>query len=186
MSASRRVLIVEDEDILAENLQAYLQRASCDARVASDGASAIRTLDGFSPDVLVLDYRLPDMSGFQVLDAIRMRGATANAILMTGQPRNEVYDEAARRGIEHILFKPFPLAELSKGVCNIGPGVATRVAGGAEPYGDHGLTHPDRRQHPSHRFPMRLYDGTWLFADRRHAGLYRPLREGEGEGEDEQ
>ncbi|WP_026295856.1 response regulator [Aromatoleum toluclasticum] len=185
MSASRRVLIVEDEDILAENLQAYLQRASCDARVAPDGASAIRALDGFVPDVLVLDYRLPDMSGFQVLDAIRMRGATANAILMTGQPRNEVYDEAVRRGIEHILFKPFPLAELSKVVRCIGPYVATPVGGGAEPYGDgQGLTHPDRRLHASNRFPMRLYDGTWLFADRRHAGRFRPLREGEGEGEE--
>ena len=169
MSASRRVLIVEDEDILADNLQAYLQRACCEARVAPDGASAIRALDGFVPDVLVLDYRLPDMSGFQVLDAIRMRCATANAILMTGQPRNEVCDEAARRGIEHILFKPFPLAELSKVVCSIGPYVATRVAGGAGQHGPHGLTHADRRRHPSHRFPMRLYDGTWLFADRRHA-----------------
>lgn len=184
MSASRKVLIVEDEDILAENLQAYLQRASCDARVASDGASAIRALNGFVPDVLVLDYRLPDMSGFQVLDAIRMRGATANAVLMTGQPRSEVYDEAVRRGIEHILFKPFPLAELSKVVCSLGPWVPTRVAGGGEQCGAHGLTHADRRQHPSNRFPMRLYDGTWLFADRRHAGSFRPL--GEGEGEDEQ
>ena len=183
MSASRRVLIVEDEDILAENLQAYLQRASCDARVASDGASAIRALDGFVPDVLVLDYRLPDMSGFQVLDAIRMRGATANAVLMTGQPRNEVYDEAVRRGIEHILFKPFPLAELSKVVRCIRPWVAPPVGGEAEPYGDHGLTHPDRRLHTSNRFPMRLYDGTWLFADRRHADSCRPLGEGEGEGE---
>ncbi|NMG32545.1 response regulator [Aromatoleum evansii] len=169
MSATRRVLIVEDEDILAENLQAYLRRACCEARVASDGASAIRLLDEFAPEVLVLDYRLPDMSGFQVLDTIRMRGATANAILMTGQPRDEVCEEAARRGIEHILFKPFPLAELSKVVCSLGPYVPTRVAGGAEQYGTHGLTHPDRRQHPSHRFPMRLYDGTWLFADRRHA-----------------
>lgn len=178
MSASRRVLIVEDEDILAENLQAYLQRASCEARVASDGASALRTLEGFSPDVLVLDYRLPDMSGFQVLDAIRMRGATANAILMTGQPRNEVYDEALRRGIEHILFKPFPLAELSKVVRCIGPAVATPARSEAAPYGGQGLTHPDRRLHASKRFPMRLYDGTWLFADRRHAGRAGPC-EGE-------
>lgn len=169
MATNRRVLIVEDEDILASNLQAYLERARCEALVAPDGVSAINALDAFVPDVLVLDYRLPDMTGFQVLDAIRSRYANANAILMTGQPRNEVQAEAARRGIEHILFKPFPLAELSKVVCSIGPYVATRVAGGAEPYGEHGLTHPDRRQHKHSRFPMRLYDGTWLFADRRHA-----------------
>ncbi|AYH41980.1 response regulator [Azoarcus sp. DN11] len=169
MSSTTRVLIVEDEDILAGNLQAYLERVCCEARVAPDGGSAIRSIDAFVPDVLVLDYRLPDMTGFQVLDAIRSRCAHANAILITGQPRNEVQQEAARRGIAHILFKPFPLAELSKVVCSIGPYVSAHIAGDAEPHDAHGPTHPDRRQHKHNRFPMRLYDGTWLFADRRHA-----------------
>lgn len=163
MPANRKVLIVEDEEILAGNLQSYLERACCEACVAPDGLSAIRAAESFAPDVLVLDYRLPDMTGFQVLDAVRARWGATNAVLMTGQPRNEVYDEAARRGIEHILFKPFPLAELSKVVCELGPFAGTVPA--------HGLTHPDRRQHSSNRFPMRLYDGTWLFADRRHADV---------------
>lgn len=184
MSATRRVLIVEDEDILAGNLQSYLERACCEARVAPDGASAINLVDGFAPDVLVLDYRLPDMSGFQVLDEIRPRCAHANAILMTGQPRNEVCDEAALRGIEHILFKPFPLAELSKVVCSIGPYKGARVAGGVVQDGGYTLTHPDRRVHAHNRFPMRLYDGTWLFADRR--GVHEAARGRNGEGGDEE
>lgn len=169
-SATKRVLIVEDEDILAGNLQAYLARACCDARVAPDGESAIRTAAVFTPDVLVLDYRLPDMTGFEVLDAIRLRGARANAILMTGRPRNEVCDEAARRGIEHILFKPFPLAELSKVVCSDGPFLGVQPASGVQVLHDRDTAaHPDRRLNSLNRFPMQLYDGTWLFADRRSA-----------------
>lgn len=138
MQATRRVLIVEDEEILAGNLQAYLERAACEACVAPDGNTAILLAATFKADVLVLDYRLPDMTGFQVLDAIRARGAPANAVLMTGQPRDEVCDEAARRGIAYILFKPFPLVELWNAVCGMAPRVAMQAAGGTGPDAAHG------------------------------------------------
>jgi DNA-binding response OmpR family regulator len=154
MVAARRVLIVEDEEILAGNLKSHLERASCDARVAPDGASAIGLVDDFSPQVVVLDYRLPDMTGFEVYDALQEVCEQARCILITGHPSNQVISGAYERGIEHILFKPFPLAELSKVVCSDAP-LASRPA--------------DRRSKERHDFPMQLYDGSWLYADRRKA-----------------
>lgn len=152
MMAARKVLIVEDEDILADNLKSHLERVACDTRVAPDGASAIGLIEGFSPEVVVLDYRLPDMTGFQVFDAIRNLCGEHRAILITGHPSNEVISGAYERGIAHILFKPFPLVELSKIVCSDAP-VANRP--------------PDRRCDARHDFPMQLYDGSWLQAERR-------------------
>lgn len=152
MMAAKRVLIVEDEDILAGNLKSHLERVACDTRVAPDGASAIRLIEAFSPEVVVLDYRLPDMTGFQVFDAIRGAGRAPRGILITGHPSNEVISGAYERGIAHILFKPFPLVELSKVVCSDAP-PANRP--------------PDRRCNARYDFPMQLYDGSWLNAERR-------------------
>lgn len=168
MQATKRVLIVEDEEILAGNLKAHLDRGSCDTRVANDGAGAIRLVEAFTPEVLVLDYRLPDMDGFEVFDAIRCRCECASCILMTGHPCSEVYDGAMRRGIEHILFKPFPLLDLSTAVRLASTRMRLPAPTDALPAANApsaGL--PERRSHARRSFPMRLLDGTWLFADRR-------------------
>ncbi|MFP3525868.1 response regulator, partial [Pantoea sp. SIMBA_072] len=66
-----RVLVVDDEQTLAQNLQAYLQAQGLEAHVAHDGASGIQQAASLAPQVIVLDYRLPDMEGFQVLEAVR-------------------------------------------------------------------------------------------------------------------
>jgi CheY-like chemotaxis protein len=177
--AARRVLIVEDEDILADNLKAHLERASCDARVAGDGASAIHLMADFAPEVVVLDYRLPDMDGFEVLDAIRCRCSIAECVLITGHPTSEVYSGAAERGIRHILFKPFPLVELSKLVCADipadGPAVRQPRASvqDSAPQDVPPAPLPERRHHAPSGFPMRLFDGSWLYADRRHPAQVR-------------
>ncbi|SFB50631.1 response regulator [Azotobacter beijerinckii] len=122
--AIRKVLLVEDEPILAENLQAYLETRRCEVCIARDGAGALLLAANFGPDILVLDYRLPDMDAFQVLDALRGR-YDGERVLMTGHPSGEICEGAARRGIVHILLKPFPLADLARVVCK--PQVLGRV-----------------------------------------------------------
>lgn len=169
MPAAKKVLIVEDEEILAGNLKLHLERVSCDARIAPDGASAIRLFDAYAPDFLVLDYRLPDMDGFELLDAIGGRCSLCECVLMTGHPTCEVCRGAAARGIRHILFKPFPLVELSKLVCASGPFLGAGPLHGDEaPHGTPLTPHQERRHHTRQGFPIRLFDGSWLYADRRH------------------
>lgn len=151
-----KVMVVEDELILAQNLQAYLGVRNFEVQLAHDGTSAIELAAQFKPDVVVLDFRLPDMEGFQVFDAIRQHSDCCG-VLITGHPSSHVFDGAKKRGMRHILFKPFPLAELARAVCEQ---LAQQQA----------TTHfVERRRHQSARFPMRLYDGTWLVSDRRKA-----------------
>jgi CheY-like chemotaxis protein len=107
----RNVLIIEDEEILAENLQTHLRRCGWNARIAGTGTSAVTAAREFCPDLILLDYHLPDMNGFQVLDTI---GAAhhCGCVLMTGHPTDTVLADAKRHGISHILSKPFALAGL--------------------------------------------------------------------------
>lgn len=156
-----KVMVVEDEQILAQNLQSYLEAKSLDVRVANDGAGAIDLAEGFEPDVVVLDYRLPDMEGFQVLDAVR-KLKDCHFILITGHPTSEVCGRATDLGVSHILFKPFPLAELARAVCDLlgterrSTNTVAQAAGFIE-----------RRHSLAEAFPLQLYDGTWVHTDRR-------------------
>ncbi|MBS1191788.1 MAG: response regulator [Rhodocyclaceae bacterium] len=112
MPHSKKILIVEDEEILAENLLAHLQRCGWEARIASTGRQAIATAGAFLPQVILLDYHLPDIDGFQALAAIRHAHGAGDCILMTGHSTDAVTGGARRHGIRHILSKPFSLAEL--------------------------------------------------------------------------
>lgn len=159
-----RVLVVEDEQILAQNLEVYLQAQGLEVRVAHDGAKAIGLANTFAPDVMVLDYRLPDMEGFQVLDAVR-QNRNCHFVLITAHPTTEVCERARDLGVSHILFKPFPLAELARAVCDLLGFKREPKAGVIMSEG-----FVERRQSKHESFPLQLYDGSWVLGDRRRYG----------------
>ncbi|VVO38296.1 Regulator of RpoS [Pseudomonas fluorescens] len=163
-----KVLVVEDEQILAQNLAAYLEAQSLEVRVAHDGAKAIAMVEDFAPDVVVLDFRLPDMDGFQVLDAVRQH-RDCHFVLITAHPTSEVCERAVQLGVSHVLFKPFPLAELARAVCDL-VGIRCEPRAGAQV--SEGFV--ERRQSRSDNFPLQLYDGSWVLADRRRRSAHSP------------
>lgn len=113
-SPPRKVLVVEDEPTLAENIGTYLEAMGHEVRLVGDGSSAIALCGDFSPDLLVFDYSLPDMSGFEALDAMRRRGCHCTGVLITAHPGEKVRHAASARGVLHILYKPFALADLAR------------------------------------------------------------------------
>ncbi|WP_319783488.1 response regulator [Oceanisphaera sp. IT1-181] len=162
---NNKVLIVEDELIFGQNLKLYLEAQQFDIQIARDGASAINLIKGsFMPDIIVLDFRLPDMPGFQVLDEIRQYWH-GHCVLMTGNPSSEVSAQAIQYGVKYILFKPFPLAELA---CSVRTLINTSQYQKQDSVSQSGLT-PKRRRHQSSHFPLQMYDGTWIYADRRQS-----------------
>ena len=108
----RKVLIIEDHEILAENLQTHFHRCGWEARIAGDGKSAVIAAEEFLPELILLDFHLPDMNGFEVLDAIRDADNHCGCVLMTGHPTDAVLEHARQRGIGRILCKPFSFAGL--------------------------------------------------------------------------
>ncbi|MNE01832.1 Transcriptional regulatory protein YycF [compost metagenome] len=162
------VLVVEDEQILAQNLKAFLEAKGLDVRVAHDGAKAISLAEGFAAEVVVLDFRLPDMEGFQVLEAVRPN-RKCHFVLMTAHPSDQVFERASQLGIGHILLKPFPLVELARVVCDL---VGLKFEGTA---GQHGEGFVERRQSRTESFPLQLFDGSWVLAERRMGNSAAPV-----------
>lgn len=108
-----RILIVEDEEILADNLKVYLGRRTPDVRIAPDAETAMEMLKTFSPDLVVLDYALPGIDGLRAYgDIVRTSSHQPGCIMITGYLNDFLAEKAHQQGINHLLCKPFSFAEL--------------------------------------------------------------------------
>lgn len=115
MLATTKILIVEDEAILAENLKSFLGRRSANVRIARDAIAAIETMQDFTPDLVLLDYGLPGMDGLQTYVRILHRKAPrASCVMITGQLTENIARTSNDYGIRHVLRKPFSFAELEQ------------------------------------------------------------------------
>jgi DNA-binding response OmpR family regulator len=113
MLPTTKILILEDEEILAENLKSFLNRRSPNVKIASDAISAIEVMQDFVPDLVLLDYGLPGMDGLQTYARILHRKAPqASCVMITGQLTEGVARTSNEYGIRHVLRKPFSFAEL--------------------------------------------------------------------------
>jgi len=118
MVARARILVVEDEQRLAELLRLYLERDGHAVTVVGDGGSAISAFDAEPVDLVVLDLMLPGLAGEAVLAAIRERGNTP--VLIASAKRSDVERIAGlRMGADDYLAKPFNPHELTARVAAI-------------------------------------------------------------------
>jgi two-component system KDP operon response regulator KdpE len=106
-----RVLVIEDEAQLRYALRRNLEQAGYAVREADDGATALRELAAFKPDVVLLDLLLPDMSGVDVCRDIRRDHETPIIVLSAlGDEKTKV--AALDQGADDYLTKPFGIDEL--------------------------------------------------------------------------
>jgi len=108
-----RVLVVDDEPRLTELLSLELDVEGYDVDIASDGATGlIRSRSEPSPDLIILDWNLPDFSGIDICQRIRAGGICTPILMLTGH--EEVSDRvtALDAGVDDYLIKPFSIDEL--------------------------------------------------------------------------
>jgi len=106
------VLIVEDEEFLAQQLADALEASGHEVRQAGTQTEALELVGADAPDIVVSDLRLPDGSGLDLLDRLQQLDPSMPVILMTayGSVRDAV--EAMRRGARDYLQKPLDIDEL--------------------------------------------------------------------------
>jgi heterodisulfide reductase subunit A len=102
-----KVLIVDDEDIVRESLQDWLSAYGFDMSTAEDGKEALRIIHDQEFDVVLLDVRLPDMEGTEILREARKLRPELKAIILTAYPSKESTIEAVKHGAAEYLVKPF-------------------------------------------------------------------------------
>jgi two-component system response regulator VanR len=107
-----RVLVAEDEPLLAEAIRTTLTRQSIAADVALDGLTALELLDRIEFDVLVLDRDLPGMSGDDICRELVARGTGTRILMLTAARRLDDKVKGFALGADDYLPKPFEFPEL--------------------------------------------------------------------------
>jgi CheY-like chemotaxis protein len=108
--ARPRVLIADDVPEVLQLLYDSLTAHGYEVLATPSGVKAIEAVPTFRPDVILVDMKMPDLSGIKVLDALRRAGMTVPVILISGQlPK-------AREGFFATLKKPFDLDTLARTV----------------------------------------------------------------------
>jgi DNA-binding response OmpR family regulator len=110
--SDNRILVVEDERIVAEVVERYLRRDGHTVRVVYDGRTAVDAFEQFQPDLIVLDVMLPGLDGLEVCRRVRARSQTP-IIMLTA--RGEEVDKLVglELGADDYVTKPFSPRELA-------------------------------------------------------------------------
>ncbi len=108
------VLVMEDEDALATLLQYNLEKEGYRVVIASDGEEGMLQIDERAPDLVLLDWMLPKLSGIEVCRRIRGRPETRNLPIIMLTARGEESDRVRGldTGADDYLTKPFAMTEL--------------------------------------------------------------------------
>jgi DNA-binding response OmpR family regulator len=106
-----RVLVVEDDDAIAQVLQRSLRMEGYEVRIAGDGVAGLEEAHAFLPDLVVLDLGLPRLDGIDVAKQLRERDDTP-ILMLTARDAVEARVEGLDSGADDYLVKPFERQEL--------------------------------------------------------------------------
>ncbi len=111
MADKQRVLIVDDDENIAELISLYLLKECYETLIVHDGESAVREFSTFAPNIILLDLMLPGMDGYQVCREIR-KNSSCPIIMLSA--KGEVFDKVLglELGADDYMVKPFDSKEL--------------------------------------------------------------------------
>lgn len=110
------ILIVDDEEVFARNAAKFLEKSGHSVLTAATAGAGLESFGRTPPDVVVLDYRLPDDDGVSVIRKIRALDGMVPILMITGHGSIELAVEAMKAGANDLLTKPVSLAELRQRV----------------------------------------------------------------------
>jgi len=106
MNDRANILIVDDEEVVRISHLRSLGGTNCNAQVVEGGNEALRVMEQHPFDVILLDLRMPDLDGMDVLKTIKERWPDSEVVVITGYPSIESAKEAVRLGANNYLAKP--------------------------------------------------------------------------------
>ena len=115
---SEKVLIVDDEKLVRWSLRQKCEEWGYHVVEAENGTAALRVAHNESPDLVLLDVRLPDASGIEILEQLKKSGDARAVIMITADPQLEDVKTALKLGAYDFVGKPLDFDELSVAVKN--------------------------------------------------------------------
>src|SRR5438874_4874121 len=111
-NGSGRILVVDDEPSIVDAVATALRYEGFEVREAGTGRGAMSAALEFEPDLVVLDWMLPDLEGIEVGRRLRERGFKTAILFLTAKDAVENKVDALRAGGDDYFTKPFSLAEV--------------------------------------------------------------------------
>jgi DNA-binding response OmpR family regulator len=110
---ARRVLLVEDDPAIRSIISEVCRRGGYDVVEVATGSSALESVRGQEPDLVLLDWVLPDLSGIEVCRELRRRGASCPIVMLTGRTSKVDVVVGLEVGADDYITKPFDARELT-------------------------------------------------------------------------
>ena len=107
-----RVLIADDDPFTRDVLSRFLGEKGFEVDVAVDGERALKTIETFAPDIVLLDIRMPNMDGLECLQRITDDGIDCGVIMLSGEADIDMARQTLTMGAADFIYKPFALEYL--------------------------------------------------------------------------
>lgn len=112
MAVKNKILVVDDEDALRTVLSAELEGEGYQVATAADGQEAINILGTSAFDLILLDIKMPNVDGFEVLRFVKEKHPKTKVIMLTGFADLKNAIESKKLGAEDFVSKPYDLVDL--------------------------------------------------------------------------
>ena len=109
-----KILVVDDEGSIRETLVTYLETEGYDLRTADSGVTALKVIEEFKPQVVLLDIRMPDMDGLQCLRSIMKLTPGIAVVVMSGFASEQIARKTLEIGAFEYINKPICFEHLIK------------------------------------------------------------------------
>jgi putative nucleotidyltransferase with HDIG domain len=116
LPALKRILLIDDEPEIVSFIRELLTHRGYEVMGLSDSREALSTFKSFQPDLCVLDFRMPHVSGSVILDSFKEADPTVEVIFLTAEDETTLAIDLMRRGAIDFLLKPVELNKLSLAV----------------------------------------------------------------------
>ena len=108
----KKLLVVDDEEGIVEEVRSFFTEEGYEVHTAATGKEGMNLIASIQPDVLLVDIKLPDISGLVILKACKEISPATKVIVNTGYVDQAIIDEAEKLGRDAFLQKPFNLEHL--------------------------------------------------------------------------
>lgn len=111
MASKTKILIVDDDNNIAELISLYLTKECYDTKIVNDGEEALAAFESYNPNMILLDLMLPSIDGYQVCREVR---AKSNVPIIMLSAKGEIFDKVLglELGADDYIIKPFDSKEL--------------------------------------------------------------------------
>ena len=111
MAAKTKILIVDDDQNIAELISLYLTKECYETKIVNDGEEALRAFETYNPNMILLDLMLPGIDGYQVCREVR---AKSNVPIIMLSAKGEIFDKVLglELGADDYIMKPFDSKEM--------------------------------------------------------------------------